>query len=79
MMLDEDSFIAPAFVIPHIAFQAYMDNPWKMHPSQWRQYPAVPLIFPGTTLHLRAVRLSSRRSHPHPTSWCLQYKARTRG
>ncbi len=57
-MLDEDSFMAPAFVIPHIAFQSYMDFPSMMDlPEQWRQYPAVPLIFPDTTLHLRAVRV----------------------
>jgi hypothetical protein len=43
-----------------------MDSPWTMHPSQWRQYPAVPLIFPGTTLHLRAVRLIERSLSPPP-------------
>jgi hypothetical protein len=63
-VFDEDAFTAPAFLIPHVAFQPYMELP--VFPCQgesdWRQYPAVPILFPGTGLQMRLVRLVDERS-----------------
>jgi len=64
-MFDEDAFQAPAFLIPHVAFQSYMNFPFPVEGTAgWERYPAVPVLIPGTSLQLRLVRLIEDESHP---------------